>query len=77
MPTVNIAENDILDSLDQLSDRARREALRRLLPSAAWLEQVVDRNRSRIEALARERGLDWSALTEDEREALVDDVLHE
>jgi hypothetical protein len=77
MPTVNIAENDILDSLDQLSDRARREALRRLLPSAAWLEQAVERNRPRIEALARERGLDWSTLTEDERETLIDDVLHE
>ncbi|WP_448573548.1 hypothetical protein [Trichothermofontia sp.] len=27
--------------------------------------------------VARERGLDWDAMTEEEREAFVDDVVHE
>ena len=76
MPTIDIPEETILQSLDLLSPQARRQALRRLLPSAAYLERAVERNRPRIEALARERGLDWNALTEERREQLIDELLH-
>ncbi len=71
------AELQILDSLDQLSPAARREAVRRLLPSAEYLDRAIERNRPRIEALARERGLDWNVLNDEQREQLVDDLLHE
>lgn len=77
MPSFEIAEERILDSLDQLSPHARREAVRRLLPSALWLHGAVERNRLRIETLTRERGLDWNTLTEEERACLVDEILHE
>jgi hypothetical protein len=77
MATVTNAEEQILKSLDELSPEARREAIRRLLPSAGWLEREVERNQSRIEALARQRGLEWSELTEEEREHLIDELLHE
>ena len=77
MPTIDVLEETILQSLDQLSPQARRQALRRLLPTAAYLERAVERNRPRIEALARQRGLDWDALTEARREQLVDEILHE
>ncbi len=77
MPTIDVLEDKILQSLDQLSPQARRRALRRLLPTAAYMERAVERNRPRIEALARQRGLDWNALTEERREQLVDELLHE
>lgn len=77
MPTIDVLEDTILQALDQLSPQARRQALRRLLPTAAYLERAVERNRPRIEALARQRGLDWNALTEERREQLVDELLHE
>jgi hypothetical protein len=77
MPLLEIAENEILNSLDQLSPAARREAVRRLLPSAEYLDRAIERNRPRIEALARSRGLDWNALSDEQREQLVDDLLHE
>ena len=77
MPKIEVPEAEILQSLDQLSPKARKEALRRLLPTPAYLEQAVACNRPKIEALARQRGLDWNSLTEDEREALVDEILHE
>lgn len=77
MPTIDVLEETILQSLDQLSPQARRQALRRLLPTAAYLERAVERNRPRIEALTRQRGLDWNALTEERREQLVDELLHE
>ena len=77
MPTIAIDEDQLLRSLDQLSPQARRQAIQLLLPSAAYLERAVARNRPRIEALAKQRGLDWNALTEDQKEQLVYQVLHE
>lgn len=77
MPKIEVAEEQILQLLDQLSPKARQEAVRRLLPTAAYLNQAMQRNRPRIEALARERGLDWNVLTEKERERLIDEILHE
>lgn len=77
MPTIDILEEQILQSLDQLSPQARRQAIKRLLPSAAYLERAIERNRPRMEALAKQRGLDWNALTEDQKEQLVDQILHE
>ena len=77
MPTIAVLEEQILQSLDQLSPQARRQAIHRLLPSAAYLERKIERNHPRIEALAKQRGLDWDALTEDQKEQLVDQLLHE
>ena len=77
MPTNTVIENQILQSLDQLSPQARRQAIQRLLPSAAYLERAIERNRPRMEALAKQRGLDWNALTEDQKEQLIDQLLHE
>ena len=77
MPTIAVFEDQILDSLDQLSPQARRLAIQRLLPSAAYIDRAIERNRPRIEALAKQRGLNWNALTEDQREQLVDQLLHE
>ena len=77
MPTIAVLEEQILQSLDQLSPQARHQAIHRLLPSAAYLERAIERNRPRIDALAKQRGLDWDALTEDQKEQLVDQLLHE
>jgi len=77
MPQIDIPENEIVQAIDQLSPSARREALRKLLPTSAYLERAVERNRGRIEALAKQRGLDWNALAEEQREKLIDDILHE
>lgn len=54
MPTIDIPEEQILRWLEELSPRARREAIRRLLPAADYLHRAEERYRSRIEALARE-----------------------
>ena len=77
MALTNAEEGRVLDALDQLSPKGRREALRRLVPSAVWLDQAVERNRPRIEAIARERGLDWNSLNEEKRQQFIDQILHE
>jgi len=77
MPKIDIPEEQIIQSLDDLSPKARRDALRRLLPKAGYLERALERNRPRVEAVARDRGLDWDSLSEEQREKLVDEILHE
>jgi hypothetical protein len=77
MPKIDIPENEIVDALDQLSPAARRQALRRLLPTAGYLERAVERNQARIMKIAQGRGLDWNTLSEQQREDLVDEILHE
>ena len=67
----------ILRAIDDLSPAGRRAAIRRLLPSTEWLAGVIAENRPRIEAVARARGLDWVALSDEQREQLVDDILHD
>jgi len=76
MPKIEVNEKQILDVLDQLSPAARRLALAKLIAGLEQLDRLVERNRAKIEAICRERGLEFSRLTEEERGALVDDILH-
>jgi hypothetical protein len=77
VPQIEVSEQQILDALDRLSPRARREAVRRLVAGASTLDRIIDTVQPRVVELARQRGLNWSALCDEERERLVDDILHE
>ncbi len=77
MPKIEVNDEQILGCLDQLSLAARRVALAKLIGGLERLDRLVERNREKIGLICRERGLDFSRLTEEEREALVDEVLHE
>lgn len=77
MPRIEVSDEQILSCLDQLSPQARRAALAKLIGGLERLDRLVEQNRERIEMICRERGLDFSRLTEEEREALVDEILHE
>jgi len=77
VPQIDVSEKQILDSLERLSPEGRREAVLRLIAGASALETTVDAFGPGIVELARERGVDWARLSEDERERLVDDILHE
>ena len=77
MPQIEVSEQQILDALDLLSPKARREAVRRLIAGASTLDRIVDTLQPRVAEVARQRGLNWAALSDKERERLVDDMLHE
>ena len=77
MPQIEVNEDQVLRALDQLSPTAKRAALARLIRGLDALDRLVARNRDRIEAICRERGLDFACLTEDDRERLIDDLLHQ
>lgn len=77
MPQIEVSEQQILDSLDRLSPKARREAVLRLVVGASTLDRTVDGLQPRLIAMAKERGLDWTRLSDEERERLIDEILHE
>ena len=77
MPTIEVNDEQILRCLDQLSPSGRRAALRKLIGGFDQLDRLVEKNRGKLEALSRAKGQDFSSLTEEQREALVDEILHE
>ena len=77
MPQIDVTEQQLLDALDRLSPKGRRDAIRRLVAGAAALDRTVDTLQPRIVEVAKRRGLDFAKLSDEERERLVDDILHE
>jgi hypothetical protein len=77
VPQIEVSEQQILDALDRLSPKGRREAVRRLVAGAATLDRMIDTLQPRIVEVARERGLNWVTLSDEQRERLVEDILHE
>lgn len=77
MPQIEVSEQQIVDALDRLSPKGRREAVRRLIAGASGLDRTIDALQPRSVEVARQRGLDWTKLSDEERERLVDEVLHE
>ena len=75
--TLKVPESQMVEWVQQLSPAAKRAVLRALIPQLDELEALVDRDAQRARELCAERGLDWDSLTEEERQRLVDDLLHE
>ncbi|TKB79022.1 MAG: hypothetical protein E8D42_06330 [Nitrospira sp.] len=77
MPTIEINDQQILRCLDQLSPEGKKTALRQLLGGLERLDRLVEKNRERLDAVCKARGVDFGRLTEEERERFVDHILHE
>jgi hypothetical protein len=77
VPQIEVSEEQILNSLERLSPKGRREAVLRLVAGASALDKAVDAFQPRLIELATQRGLVWARLSDEERERLVDDILHE
>jgi hypothetical protein len=68
----------IVDALDRLSSKGRRQALRGFIAGASVLDRTIDAFQPRVVEVATQRGLDWAKLSDDEeRERLVDEILHD
>jgi len=70
-------EEEVLKALSGLSPRGKHQALRRLISDLAELDRVVDQNQEKLLAFCRERGIDFACLSEDQKEKLIDQILHE
>jgi hypothetical protein len=77
MPQIDVSEQQILDALERLSPEGRRKAVQRLIAGASILDRTIETLRPRIAEIARQRGVEWATLSDEQRERLVDDILHE
>ena len=75
--TLEIPESQIVDLVKQVSPEAKRAILRTLIPRLDEFEDLVDHGNQRIRELCAERGRNWDALNEHERQQLIDELLHE
>jgi hypothetical protein len=76
MPKLELSEEQVLELLLQLSPEGKRKALEILKQDAEW-EQVAQEVRKRWKEICAERGIDWERLSDEEKEALVNEWLHQ
>lgn len=78
MPILTLTEEQVLELVKQLPPERKRAALLSLAEEArAQREARIDYAEAQLRRLCAQRGLDWDALSEDEREAFIDDLIHE
>ena len=78
MPTLTLTDEQAIDLIKQLSP-AQQETLFKYLLVQQW-RAWVDLSRygeERVRTVAAQRGREWDMMTEDEREAFIDDLVHE
>ena len=78
MPILELTDAQVVDLLKQLPPERQREALVALAAgSARRRENRMQYAEDQLRRLSVARGLIWDEMSEDEREALVDDLMHE
>lgn len=75
--TLTVPESQVVEWVRQLSPKAKRDVLKVLVPELDELDELVEYGSQRMRQLCAERGIDWNSLTEDDRQRLVDELLHE
>ena len=75
--TLELSDTQVLDLVRRLPATTRAAVVRALVPDLDALDGLVDYGSARMRDLCAERGIDWDRLTEEERQQLIDDLLHE
>ncbi len=75
--TLEIPESQIIGWIRRLSPEGKRKMIEALLPEIGRWEALSDYGSQRMRKICARRGLDWDRLSEEERERLVDKLLHE
>ncbi len=75
--TLEVSEPQLVEWVRRLSPTVKKSLLRVLIPEMDSLEQLLEYGDDRIRAIALQRGMDWDRLNEEQREKLVNDILHE
>ncbi len=75
--TLEIPEAQLIEWVQKLSPTVKQSLLRALIPEMDTLEQLLQYGNERIREVATQRGVDWDNLNEQQREKLINDILHE
>ena len=78
MPMLDLTDQQVVDLVNQLPPTRKRSALVTLATEAvAQRGERMQRAELQIRRLCAERGRNWDQMSEDEREAFIDDIVHE
>ena len=78
MSVLELNDEQVISFVRQLPAARKRTALLALAQDAqARREERMRFGEAQLRQKSAERGLDWDRMSEDEREAFVDDLLHE
>jgi hypothetical protein len=78
MPSLELTDEQVLALVRQLAPDRRRAALLALAADATQRrEERMNYAEEQLRRVCAERGQDWDSMSEDEREAFVDDLMHE
>ncbi len=75
--TLEIPESQLVEWAQKLSPSVKQTLLRALIPEMDTLEQLLQYGNERIREVASQRGVNWDSLNEQQREKLIDEILHE
>ncbi|OKH38951.1 hypothetical protein NIES2119_07355 [[Phormidium ambiguum] IAM M-71] len=78
MPTLNLSNEQVLELVKQLPIEQQVEVFKFLLLQQwrQW-ESLSRYGVEKVKIVAQERGYNWDTMTEEEREAFIDEVVHE
>ena len=78
MPMLELTDQQVVELVKQLPPERKREALLALAAEAsARRDERMEYAEAQIRRVCAERGRDWDKMSEDEREAFIDDLVHE
>ncbi len=78
MASLALNDEQVIQLVEQLSPEGKRRVMGKLNAERdAWWEQVASQGEQDMRRLARKRGADWDAMSDAQREAFVDELLHE
>jgi hypothetical protein len=78
MPILELSESQVVELVRQLPPEGRRAALLALASGAAQRrEERMQFAEEQLKRISAQRGRDWEKMSENDREAFVDDLLHE
>ena len=76
--TLELTTEQVIDFLQQMPPEEKLAVLKALAKTArAGRAERMKYAESKVRQLCAERGVDWDAMTEDERLYFIDDIVHE
>ena len=78
MVTLKITDEQVIELVKQLPPESKQAVLNALgSEGELWWQITLAQGEERLRDLCAEHGLNWDAMSEDERESFVDNLLHE
>lgn len=75
--TIKLTTEQVIDFIQQMPPKEKRAALIALAEKASVAEEErMKYAESQVRQLCASRGLNWDAMTEEEREDFIDDLVH-